>query len=191
MSDLDLFGHETLQRSARFVGGDRIEMWRKWGPGPVACSIGCNPSDADSFKDDPTTLWQIDKFQSLGFGGYVQVNVYPFTTSQPAECRRRAAWEDNGPDWGARDLLHHVNLPAVVAAAKAADQVFACWGNIAEWDLNWIRHVVEEIQSGVAPYPALWCWGKTASGAPKHPMARGVHRIAPDQRPILWMAGHV
>lgn len=80
-----------------------------------------------------------------------------------------------------------VNLPRVVDLAKAAHQVFVCWGNIA-WDQDWIEHVVEEIQTGVEPYPDLWCWGKTQSGAPKHPMARGVHRIPRDQKPILWRA---
>jgi hypothetical protein len=48
--------------------------------------------------------------------------------------------------------------------------------------------VVEEIQAGEAPYPDLWCWGTNADGSPKHPMARGKHRIPADQPPILWRA---
>jgi hypothetical protein len=84
-------------------------------------------------------------------------------------------------------MLHFTNLSALVAAAKAADQVFVCWGAIA-WDQDWIEHVVEEIQTGEAPWPDLWCWGKTGSGAPKHPLARGLHRIPADQKPILWRA---
>lgn len=74
--------------------------------------------------------------------------------------------------------------------ACAAHQVFVCWGAIA-WDDLWIDHVVEEIQSGEGPYPALWCWGMTSSGAPKHPMARGKHRIPADQKEILWKAAGI
>ncbi|MFT3966835.1 MAG: DUF1643 domain-containing protein [Sphingobium sp.] len=182
----DLFGMNVMQRDAVFVNGDRIELSRKWGPGPIACVIGCNPSTAGKRKDDPTSLWWNAWFQLFGFGGYRAVNLYPFCTSSPAECRKRAAWHETD-DWAARDAMLFVNLPHVVEVAKSADQVFVCWGNIA-WDDMWIEHVVEEIQSGAASYPHLWCWGKTASGAPKHPMARGKHRIARDQKPILWRA---
>lgn len=185
---LDLFGEPVLRRSAYFAApGVRIRLSRDWGPGPRALAIGCNPSRADADRDDPTSCWWNRWFMGTGFGGYDAMNLYPFCTSSPAECRRTAAWEDNGPDWHARDMLHFANLPAVVKAAKAAAQVFVCWGAIA-WDDEWIEHVVEEIQSGEPPHPDLWCWGKTASGAPKHPMARGAHRIVADQAPILWRA---
>jgi hypothetical protein len=36
----------------------------------------------------------------------------------------------------------------------------------------------------------IWCWGTTTSGAPKHPLARGKHRIPVDQPAILWRAAH-
>jgi hypothetical protein len=182
--ELDLFGREVMHRSARFLGGGRIELRRRWGPGPTACMIGCNPSDAGIDRDDPTSLWWINWCRLFGFGGYVAVNLYPFVSSSPDECREIVAGIEGG-DWAARDLLHFVNLPAVVDAAKAADQVFVCWGAIA-WDQVWIDEVVEAIQTGAASYPDLWCWGFTASGAPKHPMARGAHRIPRDQKPILW-----
>ena len=32
----------------------------------------------------------------------------------------------------------------------------------------------------------LVCLGLTKDGYPKHPMARGAHRIPRDQQPILW-----
>lgn len=183
---LDLFGHETMHRDAKFVSGDRVELSRRWGPGPIACVIGCNPSTADALGDDPTSLWWNAWFQLFGFGGYRAVNLYPFCTSSPAECRKRADWH-NTDDWFARDQMLMTNLPHVIEVAKAADQVFVCWGNIA-WDDMWIEHVVEEIQTGAEPWPDLWCWGTTKSGAPTHPMARGKHRIPRNQKPILWRA---
>lgn len=185
--DRDLFGAPVMRRSAVFNGeGARLKLTRDWGPGPRALVIGCNPSNAGGDREDPTSLWWNAWFKLFGFGGYDAMNLYPFVTSDPRECRRIAAWHERD-DWWARDLLLLVNLPALAEAAKAAHQVFVCWGAIA-WDDEFIEHVVEQIQSGEAPYPDLWCWGTTASGAPKHPMARGVHRIPRDQRPILWRA---
>lgn len=70
-------------------------------------------------------------------------------------------------------------------AAKSAAIVVACWGEIAR-DNEWVEHVIEAIQSGTAPWPNIHCLGITASGAPKHPMARGRHRIPRDQSFILW-----
>lgn len=184
---LDLFGAPVMRRSAYFAADNvRIRLTRDWAPGPRALVIGCNPSTADASKDDPTSRWWNAWFKLFGFGGYDAMNLYPFCTSSPVECRRIVDGIQGG-DWSARDMLHFTNLSALVAAAKAADQVFVCWGAIA-WDQDWIEHVVEEIQTGEAPWPDLWCWGKTSSGAPKHPLARGLHRIPADQKPILWRA---
>lgn len=182
---IDLLGDQQLARTARFVDGNRIELGRSWGPGRRACIIGHNPSDAGADRDDPTASWWINWCRHFGFGSYVAVNLYPFVTSDPAECYRIVADIYAGNAWDDRDALHFVNLPAVVQAAKQANQVFVCWGGIAR-DEAWIEHVLEEIQSGEAPYPDLYCWGLTGSGAPKHPMARGKHRIPRFQPPILW-----
>lgn len=180
---LDLFGFD-MHREAKFDGKNRLTLTRRWGGGPQACVIGCNPSTADAFKDDQTSRWWNAWFQEFGFGGYDAVNLYPFCTSSPGECRRIVDTIDHGA-WDVRDDLHFVNLPHVVANAKTADKVFVCWGAIA-WDDLWIEHVIGEIHNGDEPYPDLWCWGTTASGAPKHPMARGKHRIPLDQKPVLY-----
>lgn len=185
----DLLGDPVIRRKADFpYPGCRRSLSRDWGPGPRALVIGCNPSDADAYREDMTTHWLNAWFQLFGFGGYDLWNLYPFCTSSPAECRRIVDGAAFG-DWHTRDMMQYVNLPALVAAAKAAKQVFVCWGAIA-WDQDWVEHVVEEIQTGPAPWPDLWCWGTTKAGAPKHPLARGAHRIARDQAPILWRAKH-
>jgi hypothetical protein len=181
--EVDLFGTPVMRRSAKFVASNRHSLTRDWGPGPRAFVLGCNPSDASAEKDDPTSLWWNAWFRLFGFGGYDAGNLYPFCTASPVDCRKRAdaAWAG---EWHDRDAIH-ANLSDVVRMAKAADQVFVCYGAIA-WDNDWIEGVIEAIQTGPAPWPDLWCWGKTLSGAPKHPMARGLHRIPRDQPPILW-----
>jgi len=183
----DLLGNPIMHRSAAFARpGVRRLLIRKWGPGRRAFVIGCNPSDADGTKDDPTSSWWNAWFKLYGFGRYDAANLYPFCTSSPSECRKRVDYALNGVAWDDRDDLFE-NLEMIVKLAKRADQVFVCWGAIA-WDSDWIEHVVESIQTGEDPYPDLWCWGKTQHGAPMHPMARGRHRIAKDQAPILYRA---
>lgn len=186
----DLLGEPILRRDAMFAGDDvRLRLSRDWSDGPRALVIGCNPSRAGATLDDPTCLWWMRWFRDFGFGGFDAMNLYPFVSPDPAACRKIVDGIPGG-DWWARDTLHFNNLPRLVSAAKAAAQVFVCWGAIA-WDAEWIEHVVEEIQTGIAPWPDLWCWGTTNDGAPKHPMARGKHRIDPMQKPILWRAGKV
>lgn len=184
--ELDLFGEPMMRRDAKFGAGGRILLSRDWLSGPRACVIGCNPSNANAVVDDPTSRWWNAWFKLFGFGGYDAVNLYPFCTSDPAECRKIATRGWSGLDWGARDAMQ-ANASFVAERAKTADQVFVCWGAIA-WDGDWIDHVVEAIQYDEEPWPVLWCWGKTASGAPKHPLARGRHRIARNQAPVLWKA---
>ncbi|MCR5855983.1 DUF1643 domain-containing protein [Mesorhizobium sp. J428] len=188
MSSTDLFGSNSVRRDATFAdaGSCRLTLTRDWGPGRTACMIGCNPSRAGRASDDPTSLWWMRWGQALGFGRFVAVNLYPFISSSPAECRTRAAWQENGPDWLARDLMQ-ANLDVVVREAKSADMVIACWGAIA-WDLEWAEHVIEAIQFGDEPWPDLYCFGRTAGGAPTHPMARGKHRLPRDVEPKLWRA---
>ncbi|MDE1914682.1 MAG: DUF1643 domain-containing protein [Sphingomonadales bacterium] len=183
---LDLFGQPFIQRRADVSGDCRWTLTRKWGAGLTACVIGHNPSTADGTKDDPTSRWWNAWFQRFGFGGYVAVNLYPWRSANPADVYARVDGIDRG-DWAARDELYLSNLGMVVDHAKRADQVFVCWGAIAR-ECLWLDQVIEEIQTGEAPYPDLWCWGKTDSGAPKHPLARGKHRIPADQKPILWRA---
>lgn len=177
----------SIKRRAFFPhAGVRGSLSRDWGTGPRAVVIGCNPSSAGADRDDATCRWWIDWFSRHGFGGFDAVNLYPFVTPIPFECRQRANAALKGENYGDRDDLF-ANLDTIVRYAKQADQVFTCWGAIA-WDRDWADHVVEHIQTGVAPYPDLWCWAFTSNGAPRHPLARGKHRIDPAQEPILWRA---
>lgn len=183
----DLAGKPHLERTEHSSPGMRLRLSRRWQfDGPVACVIGHNPSTADGLSEDPMTLWLNTWFAAAGFAGYTIVNLYPWRSPDPREVYKRVALIEAG-HWDVRDELYYLNLDVVTEAAKSADQVFVCWGAIAR-DQDWIEHIVENVQSGEAPWPDLWCWGKTKSGAPTHPMARGKHRIARDQEAIIWKA---
>lgn len=165
-------------------GNFRWKLTREWAEGPKVCYIGHNPSTADATTEDPTTRAWAHFAKANGYGGYIAVNLYPYRTSDPALCRRWADFENNGPDWYARDAMME-NIELVGAVAKQSGIVVASWGAIAQ-DETMVDKIIEEIQSGDAPYPDIYCLGMTANGAPKHPLARGRHRIPRDQKFIPW-----
>lgn len=164
----------------------RLTLTRTWRAGPHVCFCGLNPSTAGADRDDPTSHRWIRFANAWGFGGYVAVNLYPFIAADPAACRKWADWLNNGPDYYVRDAIIH-NLDIVRIEAKRAALFVACWGATA-WDDAWVDHVVEEIQTGSAPWPDIHCFGKTAGGDPIHPMARGRHRVPDDALPVVWRA---
>src|SRR3546814_18225760 len=78
--------------------------------------------------------------------------------------------------WHDRDELF-ANRDHVARIAKAADQIFVCFGNIAnEIDWDWNESVLEEIQTGIAPYPDLWCGVNKTHGTPPPPRASSEER---------------
>ena len=168
-----------IVRAAHFVGDMRLSLTRDWSDGPRALAIGCNPSAADSSKDDPTSRWWNAWFMANGYGGYDAMNLYPFCTPHPKACRALIAKHPRKT----KKAMTSVNLPALLDAAAKAETIFVCWGNIA-WDQQWIDHVVTCLRNATAK--ELMCWGTTQSGAPKHPLARGKHRMTASQSVMSW-----
>lgn len=190
----DLFGTpfaDTIQRGADLsrCGTFRWTLTRTWSSeGGHVCFIGLNPSTADHRKDDPTVCRWTHFARAWGYGGFTAVNLYPFRSSTPAACRDWSRWQENGPDYHARDMLWRAES-VLVREAKAAALVVACWGAGA-WDPMWVDHVLEQIQEGEAPWPDIHCFGLSKDGHPMHPMARGRSRIPDDAQPVLWKASN-
>jgi hypothetical protein len=140
-----------------------------------------NPSIADHNHDDPTIRRTIHFTHSWGFAGLTVVNLYPIRTPQPANCRRWARSRT------ARRALQR-NAAIVADEAKRATLVVAAWGRCA-WDADWIEAIIESIAARRKQTADFYCLGLTNSGYPKHPLARGRHRIPDDQQPVLWRGG--
>lgn len=152
----------------------RVELRRIWDdtlPLLVVCML--NPSRADAEVDDPTVLTLIHFGKLWGYGGLLIVNLYAFRASHPKEMFAAGA-AAVGPE------NEKYLAKAVLYARENGGKLLVAWGNDgndrAIWFSGWAR------AQGVE----LICLGITQSGAPKHPMARGIHRIPRDQRPILW-----
>lgn len=133
----------------------------------------CNPSDADALEPDPT-LGECVKFSTAwGFGVTELVNLWALRSPYPADLRKYA----NG--WRGDD---EVNDQAILDACTGATIVVAAWGTNGALDHRaaFVRGLLNE--RGVK----LHHLGLTKDGWPKHPLARGKHRIPSDQKPIPW-----
>jgi len=181
---------DEIKRDAIFEGDYRRLLIRDWGSPPRAFIIGCNPSDADAYKDDATSRWWNRWFKKFNFGGYDAANLYSFCTSDPEVCRQRR--ENALADPESSDYAElFLNIDYVVAKAKQADQIFVCFGNNPwDWDSSWIESVVKKIQSSNSLHPDLWCWGVNNNSTPRHPATRGRYRVQENQPPILWRAAN-
>ena len=173
-------------------GGYRYTLWRRWSnvENPrVVLWIMINPSTADARKDDPTVKRCIHFSKLWGYDALRIVNIYPLITPDIKECKRFAEWEHNGPDWWARDQIYIRNFPIVHEHILTAALVMAAWGSKpwADSDIEALLEV-EMMDRPIDHQLDLYCLGTTKHGDPKHPLARGKHRVPNDQQPILWRA---
>lgn len=132
-----------------------------------------NPSTADSTTNDPTILTLMKFAKSWGFGGLWVVNLFGYRSPHPSDLAALDPCTAQGP------LNYLAWNDALQYAADNGGWALAAWGNGGDG----------------FPYLDVWadlhgvdfyCLGTTASGAPKHPLARGKHRIPADQKPTLW-----
>lgn len=194
---------EPIVRSALVEPPYRYWLKRAWGAGPMCAWAMLNPSVADSTKDDPTMLRVMEFSLRWGFGSCVVVNLYPFITPLPADMKK---WRDgflrdpnlepvdDNPEWDAwRENIEHC-----ARELTAATRCVAAWGNnadgqdLAYWleTIAWERvEILDQDPESVMDVglPVQWvCLGTTNQGAPKHPLARGHHRVPPEFDPVPW-----
>jgi hypothetical protein len=160
ISDCDLYRHEL-----RRIWDDRLPLL-------VVCML--NPSKADADIDDPTILTLIHFAKRWGYGGLLVVNLADFRASKPDDM-----FAASSPTSKVNARYHYL---ALTYAKENGKEVLVAWGNDGPV-FGTDGLFVETAKSlGVRTI----CLGITLSGAPKHPMARGKHRIPRDQKPLPW-----
>lgn len=152
-------------------GRFRYRLWRHWGPSEVVTWIMLNPSTADALVDDPTIRACCAYASSWGFGGIEVVNLFALRTPHP-KVLRAATGDRVGPE----------NDHTIRCAVRRAHTVIAAWGN--DGALDGRDAVVRELV--VREGGSLHVLGLTKWGHPKHPLARGQHRVPRDARPVPW-----
>lgn len=143
-----------------------------------------NPSTADAQVDDPTIHRCVGFARVRDIPGIRVVNLFAYRTTYPSAlnlARRAPSLDATGPknDTYIRRAFHLAGIhgtPVVVA-----------WGAGTGLDplTTRIRAIMTLAREEDVP---LHCLGTTSNGNPKHPLARGLHRI-PDDAPLIPWAG--
>lgn len=176
-----------VTRTARLsaCGTYRWTLTRRWDDRPTLLVVMFNPSDADHEVDDPTITLTCQIAAHNGYGGIVVVNLIPLRSPLPAVAVTMTRWDQNGPDWHARDRLQD-NLAVIQKEAARAGAVLLACGALADRCADWFYQVLEEIECGLPDGAEIFCLGKTTGGYPKHPLARGKHKVPKDAPLLAW-----
>ena len=139
---------------------------------PVMVWVMLNPSTADHTVNDPTILACMDFARRNGCGSIVVVNLYAFRSPHPKVMK--AAKDPVGDK-----TFDYLKRAMELVRDRPGSLAICGWGR---GDFNYMalglrRHAQ---QAGVS----LRCFGVTKDGHPKHPLARGLHRISRDTAPI-------
>jgi hypothetical protein len=158
----------------RYPSGDLTEADHSLAvPMVRVCFLLCNPSDADAFEPDPTVGECVKRARQLGADVLEVANLWALVSPYPSDLRKRAVGF-RGDD--------ETNAAAILTACAGAYRVIAGWGNNGELDHRAAIVMRMLAENGVK----LHHLGLTKDGHPKHPLARGVHRIPADLQPAVW-----
>lgn len=183
------FPREPIARSATIEGNYRFNLRRQWSGGDCIAWAGLNPSTADGSRDDPTMWREMGFSYRWGFGSLVKVNLYPFISASPqAMLNWRRRWDPTlttEMDHEAQEAAYR-NWHDAALLLRDCRMWMAAWGNGADPDdlACWLDIVAQEAGTKTAWH----CLGTTGSGAPIHPLARGLHRVPDDRAPVIWRA---
>ena len=79
----------------------------------------------------------------------------------------------------------HTDITEEVGKAGA---VLIAWGALGERCGDWMELILDEIKEALPLGSELYCLAKTKGGHPKHPMARGKHKVPMNATLIPWSA---
>ncbi len=151
-----------VQGDSSFLGecdAYRPVLRRWWGDSSAyafALWIGMNPSTAVATRDDRTIRRELDFTRRMGFEVYIKTNVCDYRSTKPKGMLAPGV-QPRSPD----------NLAIIRGLAGKAARVVLAFGVLPK-PLQPLAH--ETVAALRADGVALWCLGKTASGAPRHPL---------------------
>jgi hypothetical protein len=153
--------------------------WLTIGHLSIAVFVMLNPSIAGAIKDDRTQVTCCTFAQRWGCDIAWLVNLHAFISTYPTELGKRAIGF-RGDD---ADNDHAIRFACRSAATIPGGVVIAGWGAYNKMDGRDMK--IRSMIEGITP---LYHLGMTKDGFPKHPQARGKHRILAEQKPIPWTA---
>jgi hypothetical protein len=150
----------------------RYWLTREWGDAGAGrlLWVMLNPSTADAMKNDPTILRCIAFARAWGFASLEVVNLYALRSSTPKALDEAA--DPYGP----------ALRSYVIEALERCRMIVCAWG-ASERAKEAVPAMEAVLRASGRP---LVCLGRSSDGSPKHPLARGEHRVPNDQKPILF-----
>lgn len=136
-------------------GNYRYMLRRTWSYDyPRILIVMLNPSTADATNDDATIRSCVRLCQWRRDGGFEVVNLFAYRATDPKELQTAA------------DPVGPRNDDIIEAAIMRCDIAVCAWGAYpgAVERGRQVRSLLRQRR------PAVFCWGKTKHGAPKHPL---------------------
>ena len=149
----DLF----LERDARLsdCGRYRYLLRRTWDHSkPRVLFVMLNPSTADAEIDDATIRSCVRLSKAHGDGSFEVVNLFAYRATDPAQLQKAA------------DPIGPSNDAVIEGAIGRCDLAICAWGAhpMAGNRASAVRGLLRSFR------PAVFCFGTTKAGAPKHPL---------------------
>lgn len=143
---------EQVRKTANFSedGKHRFMLSRTWAgvdDSNHLVVIGLNPSTADGTDDDPTIRRVMRFAKDNGYDGIIMLNLFSTVSTDPdgATLESTRVNEDELGDW-----------------ATSTNDVLFAWGGH--------KSAAKRQEEVIRMFPNAMCLGRTASGAPKHPL---------------------
>lgn len=169
----DTLVRPAVEACAAYSPDELARYYLSYGEDPSVLWIMLNPSTATELKPDPTCSRILGWSIAWGFRGIRVVNLSAFRSSRPSDVRAATDKFTEG-----------YNLGVIVREMRLAHKILCAWG--ACTDL-WARQAAERVRTFAAVGGmTLHAMGFTQDGSPKHPVARGRHRIPNDATPVVW-----
>jgi hypothetical protein len=150
---------DSVAGSAEFsaCGQYRQALRRSWllGAG-IVLFVGMNPSTARGDVDDPTVRRECDFAREWGFAAYIKANVMDYRATYPKALLAPGVIPCSA-----------ANLPFITSAAREAGRVIVAWGALPKVLQCHADAVAAALRASGVP---MYCLGRTASGAPRHPL---------------------
>ncbi len=150
-------------------GRYRYRLTRRWGNGERMAWIMLNPSTADASVDDPTIRRCMSFARREGYDGIEVINLYAWRATDPKELAEvyDVEGQENAAYWD--DVLSDHSIGMIVAA-------WGAWRPKVQGEVLRSRALDQQFTGG------WFCLGKTASGAPRHPLyVKGDKELEPWQ----------
>ena len=160
----------------------RTTLTRRWDDRPMLLVGMFNPSDADHLRDDPTISLTSHIASHNGFGGITVWNLTPLRSSTPAPAFNMFDRAQVDGDADLRAVLW-ANQHLLDDLLREHGNFLAAWGAMGHRAGGWVQTAMQSLRE-VRPKVNVYRLGVCANGHPKHPLARGKHKV-PKNAPLL------